>query len=443
MREDSWDVIVIGGGVAGLAAAGDLGRRGFKVALLEARDRLGGRILTVHPKGWATPVELGAEFIHAGNDALWRRVRKHRLRTRPVPPRHWLFHNRQLEQLDDVAERIEHVTGRIQPRRMRGWSFADFMREKADAFAADDRALAAGFVEGFQAASTRRMSVTAIADETLDDEEQFMLPRGYVQLIEVLTAEIRRDRVTLFTNTVVTRVDWQRGDVRIRASGGREFAARGLIVTLPLGVWQARPPQRGAVRFDPPLRAKQNVVDKMGVGQVIRVVLRVEARRWNRMLPQNLQRHARGGFGFIHSRVEGVPVWWSLSSAPVITGWAGGPAAAALSDRSRCGLLERALSSLSTIIGAPKYELRRAIVGWETHNWSRDPFSRGAYSFIAAGSEDAAEKLRQPMQDTLFFAGEATADGEEVGTVHGALASGLRAAEEMRKALRPTRSGKK
>ena len=82
---------------------------------------------------------------------------------------------------------------------------------------------------------------------------------------------------------------------------------------------------------------------------------------------------------------------------------------------------------------------RSAVVAWETHNWSRDPFSRGAYSFIVAGQENAAEKLRQPVQDTLFFAGEATADGEEIGTVHGALASGLRAAEEAGAALKKRR----
>ena len=122
-------------------------------------------------------------------------------------------------------------------------------------------------------------------------------------------------------------------------------------------------------------------------------------------------------------------------SAPVITGWAGGPAASELAKRSKRGVFEKALGSLARVLGAAKEDIRRAVVGWESHNWSRDPFSRGAYSFIAAGQEKAAEKLREPVQNTLFFAGEATADGEEVGTVHGAIASGLRAAKETGKAL--------
>jgi monoamine oxidase len=91
---------------------------------------------------------------------------------------------------------------------------------------------------------------------------------------------------------------------------------------------------------------------------------------------------------------------------------------------------------MARVFGRSKDELRRGIRDWDTHNWSRDPFSRGAYSFTAAGGEDAAQKFRAPMRDTLFFAGEATADGEEVGTVHGALASGFRAAKEITSALR-------
>jgi monoamine oxidase len=190
--------------------------------------------------------------------------------------------------------------------------------------------------------------------------------------------------------------------------------------------------------FAPPLHARRKLIAKLGVGQVVRLCVRFDARRWRRLLPVTLRRNARGGFGFIHSRVEGVPVWWALSSAPDMTGWGGGPAAARLARRSKCGVFEKALSSLARVLAVAKADLRRAVVAWETHNWARDPFSRGAYSFIVAGHEDAAEKIREPMQKTLFFAGEATADGEEVGTVHGALASGLRAAEEAVAALRKT-----
>lgn len=429
------DVIVLGGGIAGLAAAGALGRRGYVVTLLEARERLGGRIFTLRPPGWPGPVEMGAEFVHAGNPPLWRILHERRMRTVPVPPRHWLLRGRRLEAIDDLAKRIGRVTGGIQPRKMRRWSFATFMRRRAGAFSPEERDLARTFVEGFEAAPTARMSAAALADETLEDDEQFRLPGGYDRLIDGLVAAMPRGRVTVRCGAPVTRVEWRRKHVIVHARAAAH-AARALVITLPLGVLQARPPMRGAVRFEPALRAKQALARRMGMGHVIRIVLRFDARRWPSLLPEALRRTSRRGFGFVHSRLDGVPVWWSMTGAPVLTGWAGGPAATALARRSKSGILNRTLRSLGNVFGVSARRLRAALAGWEIHNWSHDPYSRGAYSFVAVGADEAAEALRTPVQDTLFFAGEATADGEEVGTVHGALASGLRAAEEVRCALR-------
>jgi monoamine oxidase len=178
----------------------------------------------------------------------------------------------------------------------------------------------------------------------------------------------------------------------------------------------------------------------MGLGQVMRLALRFDGRRWRALLPPALRRHAHAGFGFIHSRVDGVPVWWAMSRLPVLTGWAGGPAAIRLARCTKRGVLKHAVASLSRIFSVSKETLRGCVIGCESHNWTRDPFSRCAYSFTAAGQEKAAAQLRRPVQRTLFFAGEATADGEEVGTVHGALASGLRAAREAVPALRASRT---
>jgi monoamine oxidase len=126
-----------------------------------------------------------------------------------------------------------------------------------------------------------------------------------------------------------------------------------------------------------------------------------------------------------------VPVWWSLTTAPVLTGWAGGPAAIALARRSDEQVFHRALRTLGVLLGTRAARLQAAVRDWRVHRWERDPFSRGAYSFTAAGQDEASKTFRRPVQATLFFAGEATADGEEVGTVHGALSSGVRAAKEV------------
>ncbi len=427
-------MIVVGGGVAGLAAALALGREGISVQVLEARERLGGRVFTRRPRGWPGPVELGAEFIHEGNEALWALLREHKLRAARVPEAHWNFHDGTVHPLADVAAQIGRVMRRIQPRRMRGWSFRDFLRAPGAALRAEGRELAAGFVEGFEAAPQEKMSAAAVAGETLEPGEQYVLPGGYARLVEALAGQLPCACVRVRRQTVVRAIAWRRGEV-IAQDGERVFSARAAILTLPLGVLQARPPQRGAVRFQPGLGAKQALVARMQVGHVIRLTVRFAPRAWPVIVPLALQRAGRA-FGFIHSRIAGVPVWWSLGEDCVLTGWAGGPAAVALARRTEEGVTRHALRSLAEIFGTPAVALQRAWRGHVVHNWSRDPFSRGAYSFAAAGLDDAAERLREPLEETLFFAGEATADGAEIGTVHGALAWAPRAAEEVRRVLR-------
>jgi monoamine oxidase len=421
------DVIVVGAGVAGLACAGDLARRGAHVRVLEARNRVGGRVWTVRPHGWPGPVELGAEFIHGGNDALWALVRRAKVKTSRLPGKHWLHSDGDLKRADDVVDRIAGVTEQIDAKRMRGWSFAKFLKQVANEVEAKDRELAAGFVEGFEAAPMDEMSAAAAEGESPDDSEQFTVPDSYDALVQQLAEEAVSAGAEFWLESEVTRIRWRKGSVAVRIRGrADEFKARCAVLTLPIGVLQA-----ATVRFEPALTMKRTALAGIGNGQVIRLTLRLDAERWRALRVRAKAPAGRLRFGFIHSRVDGVPVWWSLSNAPVLTGWAGGPAASALANCGDSALTRRGVKSLSELLDLAPDILRKAIRDVRVHRWGRDEWSRGAYSFTMAGHNDAAAKLREPVRDTLFFAGEATADGKEVGTVHGALSSGLRAAGEV------------
>ncbi len=434
------DIIVIGGGVAGLAAAHELARRGYRVTLLEAQYRLGGRIHTIRSKSWPSPVELGAEFIHVGNPDLWRWLKVARTRARRLPVRHWLRQPDGFERIEDLDRRLSCVTELIDPKAAGRQSFGAYFRRRRSKIPVEAWKIAESFVEGFEAAPLDRISARSLAGETMDARHQYKIPAGYDRLVAALALAGAREGVQFRYGAVVRKIAWQRGQVLVTTRGAapQEYAARAVVITLPLGVLQARRGV-GAVNFVPPLRRHQALFDQMGVGQVLRLTLKLQRAAWRRVISQVTTHPRRGGLGFVHSRVRGVPVWWSLTDDPVMVGWAGGPAASALLRLSPAERRRRALRSLAEICRVPEAFLAKSVVAWEGFDWSRHPFSRGAYSFAAAGMDDAGEKITAPVRDTLFFAGEAFAKGAEAGTVHGALHSGIQAARSVRHVVRRRR----
>ena len=133
---------------------------------------------------------------------------------------------------------------------------------------------------------------------------------------------------------------------------------------------------------------------------------------------------------FLHVRDAAFPTWWSTLPihAPILTAWAGGPAAERLAGQD---LVERAVESLAGAFGMGSQEMQDLVVRGYAHNWSADPLSQGAYSYLPAGALDAPKVLSEPVEKTLFFAGEATEYDGHYGTVHGAIATGERAAEQI------------
>jgi monoamine oxidase len=119
----------------------------------------------------------------------------------------------------------------------------------------------------------------------------------------------------------------------------------------------------------------------------------------------------------------------------MITGWAGGPQAELLLNEAEQARVEISLDALSKVFATPRRVIDDLLDGWWMHDWRADPFSRGAYVYVGVGGSAAQKALAKPVEDTLFFAGEAT-DAEQTGTVAGAIASGRRAAREMKGLLR-------
>jgi monoamine oxidase len=429
------DVIVIGGGVAGLHAAAILARRGARVVLLEARDRLGGRVFTVHEPGWP-PVEAGAEFVHGKPPILLRLLETAGLRRVEQRARHALRWRGTLQQADHLFARGAELLENL-PRGERDRSFArvaaqPWWRRLAPP---EVRRLSRAFVEGFNAAPADAISAASLAEQTeasaeIDGDRLFHVAGGYGGLVHHLLQRARRAGAEVRTGAEVRRVVWRRGKVEVQARGALGHPlplARGRValVTLPLGVLRA-----GAVRFAPPLpAAKRAALREIGVGPVIRVVLRFAR-------PDGGHWSAPGvrGFGFVHAVGAAFPTFWRASAPgepPLVTAWAAGPAAARLAGRPPEARLRAAVASLARGLGRPPGDLLDDLAGWRVFDWQEDPFARGAYSFAPPGGAHLPEALAAPVGEALFFAGEATDTAGQSGTVHGALASGARAANEL------------
>lgn len=431
------DVIVLGAGVAGLAAAAALWRAGVSVAVLEARGRIGGRIETVRAVGAPVPVELGAEFVHGGASATRRLAASANLTLMDTCGAHWARKAGALAPIERFDVRLERLVRDASRRARRGRDRSYAGAAQAARADGETRALGRSFVEGFDAAPAGDISARALAWGVSGVETAARLLGGYDQVAEHLASLLPRESLRLGAR--VTAVRWRDGDVRVvaqPAAGGpmARFQGSRLVVTLPIGVLET-----DDVRFEPQLSAKIAPLAKLGAGQVMRMVLQFREALWLDAPSARLATRKRSAkIAFLHAPEALVLTWWTSYplDAPLITAWSGGPRATELLALGAEGIVDTAVRSLADLLGLSRRRVEGQLERWFFHDWTADPFARGAYSYPRVGGADAARLLARPIRDTLFFAGEATAPPPENGTVEGAIVSGERAAREVIRSLR-------
>jgi monoamine oxidase len=430
MREQrgSFDVIVIGAGAAGLAAAQRLSAAGKRALVLEARDRVGGRIHTIHDPQWPIPIERGAEFIHGRPKETWEILRAAAISAYDVPDEHWDFKSGKLKHDPKFWDRIDNVLSRLGKHKGPDQSFADFVASRRGV-KPKDAAEATAYIEGFDAADAKRVSVEWLklagrAEEEIGDQ-LFRMAGGYDGLVGWLQREAESHGAQIRFNSVVTEIRWTRSDVTVNLRDGNSFRAKCAVVTLPLGVLRS-----SDVRFVPPLDAKRKSLEHLRMGGVVKVILRFEEPFWEREVDEKAS--------FMHATGEALPTWWTALSvrAPVLTAWTGGPGAEHLARKTHAEILDRAMKILSKMTGIKRARCDALLRGSHVCDWPNDPFARGAYSYATVGGARAAAQLARPIEDTLFFAGEATHPGMS-GTVAGAIETGYRAAKEVLHSLAP------
>lgn len=294
----------------------------------------------------------------------------------------------------------------------------------------------------FHAASVDRVGVHGLikaneAEEEINGDHAFRILGGYDTVTTTLLEQSRRNGATVNLNTTVKEVRWSRSQVEavcIADKRLQRFNGSHAVITLPLGVLQAQQHQRGAVRFVPELPAlTQAAIDGIAMGAAVRIVLHFRERFWERLeLPGTDHREKLAQLGFLVYPDAPVPTWWTLLPVrvPLLVGWVGGPNAENFAGRGDDYAVAQALSSLAQILGVSENDLRNLLLASYSHDWSSDPFSRGAYAYLPVNGLESQRTLAGAIDETLFFAGEATSVGH-IGTVHGAVESGHRAAGEI------------
>jgi monoamine oxidase len=441
------DVIVVGAGAAGITAALKLHDAGLWVTIVEARDRIGGRILTLRDSKFNSPVELGAEFIHGRPPQLWQLINEGKIPVHEVDGDNWCSEDGQLKPCDffsDVNQILEKMDDKKTDR-----SFLEFLEtyaSKSGNSRREQRARewATSYVTGFNAADPAIVGVHWLvkeqrAEEKIDGDRAFRQDRGYAALIEIFQKQLADAGITVQKNTIVQNIEWQPGRVDITArcpNGETKLSAPRAVITVPLGVLKARPDENGAIQFTPELtREKRAAIDGVMMGEVIRVTLRFRRRFWED-LPRLRGKGSRtmDGMSFLFSHDDWFPTWWTTMPAklPFLVGWAPFHCARRLSGKNEAFIVEQSIHTLHRLLGVSVQELEGQLEHAYLHDWQSDPFSRGAYSYGKVGEMHALEALTQPVENTLFFAGEATDVGGNNGTVHGAMASGERVASQIK-----------
>jgi monoamine oxidase len=440
-------VIIVGGGIAGLAAAIRIGQSGLPVIVLEARNRIGGRVFTQLDQKSGTPIELGAEFIHGLPQEIFKPLQNSSKTITEVDGESWCAFDGQLSPCNFFSQ-VESILDSMDDS-LPDESFLDFLERRfpnssRDSKLEEAKNRAIGYVSGFNASDPALVGVHWLvagmrAEEKNQGHRAFRSQNGYADLIDIFQHEISRLNIKVRLGTIVESITWKPGFVQVNAhseDGLTRFTAGKALITLPISLLKLSQ-KPGGISFTPSLpQQKIACLDSLEMGKVIRIVLRFRRRFWESISANGssvTEKNTLDEMSFLFSEDESFPTWWTEMPRknPVITGWAPFRAAELSSGQNESDVVSRALKTLSQLLGVSMRDLEGWLDTAHLHDWQTDPFSRGAYSYGKVGAVEGQQILAQPIENTLFFAGEATDTSGNNGTVHGAIASGHRAATEI------------
>jgi monoamine oxidase len=421
------DVIIIGAGAAGLAAARVIGKTGRTVTVLEARTRAGGRIYTLHDNDFSFPVEAGAEFIHGNLPHTTSLLKEAEISFYETTGNTWNVNNGEVSEGDLFPKEWNELLEKLNTLK-HDMSIAQFLDNYFhDAKYTDLRNSIVRFVQGYDAADTNKASALALRDEWSGEDSLtgYRPHGGYSILIDFLVNECLQQGSLFHFNSVVREVYQHNDHVEVKTESGDRFTAKKLLITIPPAVIKA-----GGIAFTPDIGNHMAAIQKIETGCVIKFLVEFKSAFWEQAKDSASYR-SMPGLQFVFSDAF-IPTWWTQQPVPdpLLTGWLAGPTASE-NTKDETALRNEAVQALAYIFGCNTEVIEQQINAMKVINWGADPFSRGAYAYKTVDTNSALAVLSQPVNHTIYFAGEAFYNGSEMGTVEAALASGTITAQKM------------
>jgi monoamine oxidase len=426
------DILIIGAGAAGLMAARELARTGKKVIVLEAQNRIGGRIHTVYEKESLKSIELGAEFVHGDLPVTLGLLHEAGIKYNPASASMWRYEDGKFTTSESFIEHWDLFIDKLN-KLEQDISIDDFIELE---FPGDKyrelRESVRQFVSGYDTANPKKASSFALRNEWQSEDEgaQHRIEGGYGKLMNYLAWECEANGGQIKLNNTVKDIYWELGKVTVITIDDAAYHAKKVIMAIPLGMLQAGVGEKGTLAFHPALKEHQEAIQQMGFGAVIKILIDFNEAFWENEPggeSENLE-----NMGYLFSQEE-IPTWWTQfpERSTIFTGWIGGPDAWAKKDMPDDEILKQSLQSIANIFKLEVNELQNRIRSWHVVNWTSRPFIRGSYAYDTTDAPQARKILNSPVNDTVFFAGEYLYEGPAMGTVEAALTSGKNTAERI------------